>query len=102
MSDVPGIAGAATPDPTGRHERLRQAARDLEGVFVSQLFQAMRATVPRGEGLFEANPIEETYTSMLDEMLGQLAAERMQGGLGEALYRQLSRRLAEHRGSETP
>jgi len=67
-------------------------AHELEGVFLNQLFKAMRASVPQ-DGLIEANPGQELFTSLLDERLASQAAERMKGGLGDALYRQMARRL---------
>jgi Rod binding domain-containing protein len=66
-------------------------SRALEGVFLAQLFQALRATVPES-GLGTA-PGTDVFTAMLDERLAELAAQRLRGGMGDALYRQLSRRL---------
>jgi peptidoglycan hydrolase FlgJ len=92
MSAVRGPAGlTAAPRPDERAQ-LRRMAHELEGVFLNQLFQAMRASVPQG-GLVEAAPGQDLFTSMLDERLSSQAAERMKGGLGEALYRQMARRL---------
>ena len=39
---------APTPQADAKDAQLRQAARDLEGVFVAELFKAMRQTVPEG------------------------------------------------------
>jgi Rod binding domain-containing protein len=64
----------------------------LEGVFLSQLFKAMRDTVPAGES-GPGSEGRELFTTMLDDTLAEQAAQRMTHGLGEALYRQLSRRL---------
>ncbi|MEX2584024.1 MAG: rod-binding protein [Gemmatimonadota bacterium] len=76
----------AQPDP--RDAKLRQAAKDLEGVFVAELFKAMRATVPEG-GVVDGGMGEEIFTGMMDQHLAPLTAEGWQGGIGEALYRQL-------------
>jgi flagellar protein FlgJ len=76
--------------PATPHEKLRQLSKDLEGVFLGQLFQAMRQTVPQGE---DADPGRETFTAMLDDTLAREAAQGMRGGVSEALYRQLSRHL---------
>jgi Rod binding domain-containing protein len=80
--------GPAVPDP---RVRLRELSHALEGVFLAQMFQAMRAAVPQGEA--ETAPGQDIFTALLDERLAALAAERLRGGMGEALYRQLSRRL---------
>ncbi len=88
----PRPVGGPTPPPGPDHAKLRKAAQNLEAVFLNQLFQAMRSTVPTG-GVVEASPGEAMFTAMLDERLSQVAAQRMDRGLGEALYRQLSRHL---------
>ncbi|HEX6631118.1 MAG TPA: rod-binding protein [Gemmatimonadaceae bacterium] len=82
--------GKAAPPPSSDAERLRQTARDLEGVFVEQLFKAMRETVPQGGGVIDGGSGEEMFTGMLDQHLSAEAPTRwQQHGLAEALYRQL-------------
>ncbi len=88
--------GAIPPDPTtplaGDQAKLRALSQEFEGLFLKQMLDAMRKSVPQG-GLLESSLAEETFTSMLDERLASEAARRSQGGLGDALYRQLARRL---------
>lgn len=95
LAPDPGRAGAAAAaaaqraaDRATEHARLRQASRDLEGVFVEQLFKAMRETVPEG-GLLDGGTGEEMFTTLLDQRLSALTPERWEGGLGNAVYRQL-------------
>lgn len=88
-----GPAASASPAvPAGPEARLRKAAHDLEGVFVNELFKAMRQAVPEG-GLLESDPGRDLFTGLLDERLAEVYAEGNHRGLGESLYRQLSRRL---------
>jgi peptidoglycan hydrolase FlgJ len=101
MSAVRGPAGLAAAPRPDAHAQLRRMAHELEGVFLNQLFQAMRASVPR-DGIIEAAPGQELFTSLLDERLASQAAERMKGGIGEALYRQLARRLPPEETPTTP
>jgi flagellar protein FlgJ len=75
-------------------ERLRSAAKALEGVFLSYMFKAMRATVPEG-GLFEHSQGEEMFTAMLDERLAEITTATSNGGLGDQLYEQLRQRLVQ-------
>ncbi len=92
---IDGIRRTPAPsDPAGERSRLRQAAHDLEAVFVNELFKAMRATVPQ-DGLLAQDPGQELFTGMLDQRLAEAYGARARGGIGEALYRQLSRRLAD-------
>ena len=79
------ITGA---DPT-EGARLRTAAQQLEGVFVEQLFKAMRDTIPEG-GLVDGGNGEEMFSGMLDQHLSDATAAGWSGGIGDALYRQLS------------
>ncbi len=88
-----GVPAAAAGARSAAHapseaERLRGVARDLEGVFVEQLFKAMRETVPEG-GMLDGGSGEEMFTGLLDQRLAGEVPSRWEHGLAEALYRQL-------------
>ena len=91
--------GASIPRPLGRGRAadelaLRQSAEALEGVFVQQLFQAMRASVPT-DGLLERGAGEDMFGSMLDEHVAEEVA-RQGGGpndLSTAIFESLRKRL---------
>ena len=76
------------PSPGDPDLKLRQAAKQLEGVFVEHLFAAMRATVPNG-GLVDGGSGEDIFTSMLDRHVADQLAADWDRGLGAAVYRQL-------------
>jgi flagellar protein FlgJ len=105
MSAVRGPATLGAAPPRDARAQIRKMAHELEGVFLNQLFQAMRASVPQG-GFIEAAPGQELFTSLLDERLAGQAAGRTQGSIGEALYRQMVRRLppeeADSKAEATP
>jgi flagellar protein FlgJ len=85
---IPPTSNAATP-PADREAGLRRTALQLEGLFVTQLYQAMRATVP-DDGLTGGGSGEAMFTGMLDEHLAAETPGRWRGhGLAEALVRQL-------------
>ena len=88
----PNTGQARAAAETAQQAKLHKAARDLEGVFVNEVFKAMRATVPEA-GLIPSNAGQEMFTSMMDERLAETYAERSGKGIGDALYRQLSRGL---------
>ena len=103
---TPSVQNPAVPNLSpapARNERaeIRKLSHQLEGVFLNQLFQAMRETVPKG-GVLEQSPGEEIFTSMMDQNLAARAADRMEHGLGEALYHQLARRLPDDSGATKP
>ena len=88
VADAAAAAAQRAADRATEHARLRRAAKDLEGVFVEQLFKAMRETVPEG-GMVGGGNGEEMFTTLLDQRLSALTPERWEGGLGSAVYRQL-------------
>ncbi len=67
--------------------RLQQTASRLEGVFVEQLFKAMRETVPQ-DGAADGGG-EEIFTSLFDQELAGRAPAQWQSGLGRAIVRAL-------------
>jgi len=86
MKPISGIAGAGTATETRDHDRLKAAMRQLEAVFVQQLFKAMRETVP-DEGASGGG--EEIFTGMLDEKLAESVPAAWSGsGLESAMMRQ--------------
>lgn len=85
---IESVVGAADVSPTERHDKLRDATEQMEGVFVSYLMKALRSTVPNG-GNPDA-PGADLYGSLLDEHMAQVIANDTNGGIAEALYRQLS------------
>jgi flagellar protein FlgJ len=97
-SGAPSRAIGASPPPRDDHAALKKLAQDLEGLFVNQLFQAMRASVPSTGISGQTDPGQELFTSMFDQSMAQETARHMNRGLSDALYHQLVRRLGE--GSE--
>jgi peptidoglycan hydrolase FlgJ len=78
----------------GEELALRQSAEALEGLFVQQLFQAMRASVPT-DGLLERGAGEDLFGSMLDQTIATDVAQRDQGArdLSVSLFAALRDRL---------
>jgi len=90
---VSSVETKPAAEPTPEQKKLRKAASDLEGLFVSQMFKAMRATVPTDEGIVSGGSGEEIFTGLMDEHLAAETPSHWGGGISEALYRQLSRGL---------
>jgi flagellar protein FlgJ len=90
---IDGISVRSAPPvkpPAGEKETaLRKTARDLEGLFVQQLFKSMRETVPEGEGIVSGGAGEDIFTGLLDQHLAAETPKQWQSGIAEALYRQL-------------
>lgn len=90
---APRIGGALAPSLEQQHAQLRRAAHQLEGVFMTQLFQAMRGSESASPEV-SGGTAGEMLRGLLDEKIAEEAALRNVHGIGEALYRQLSRHLA--------
>lgn len=69
-------------------ESVREAAAELEGVFMQELMKVMRRTVPKS-GLTGGGFGAETYLGMLDEALTREAAAGGGLGLADAIAEQL-------------
>ncbi|MEK7317392.1 MAG: rod-binding protein [Candidatus Eisenbacteria bacterium] len=74
------------------HDRLRSLARELEGVFLNQLFQAMRSSASATTDQ-TTSTADEMFHSLFDQAMASAAAQRLQGGVAEVLYRQMAARL---------
>lgn len=83
---------ARSADASRQDEKLRQACRDFEALFIYNLFKEMRQGVPKS-GFFPSSPGKETFEMMFDQKVAQDLAGRGEGiGLQKILYEQLRRR----------
>ncbi len=89
-TQVDRLRGDLTPSPTGQ-KKLRKACTDFEAVFISKLWEQMRATVPKGGIL--SSPQQDMYRSMFDRDFAEKLANDGGIGLGDMLYGQLKDRL---------
>ena len=89
MTRIQGPASStATPALNADEQRLRAVTKQLEGVFVQQLFKAMRETVPK-DGFTDGGAGEDIFTGLMDEKMATHVPEHWDRGIGESLYRQL-------------
>jgi peptidoglycan hydrolase FlgJ len=71
-----------------RKAKLEQACQDFESLFIHQMLEQMRKTVPQG-GMFSGGKAEALYTSMLDGEVAKSVSHHRGMGLASVLYRQL-------------
>ncbi len=72
--------------------RLEKACADFEGLFLNMMLQTMRKTIPEG-GVFGKSHQSDMYDALfLQEVSTKLAKERGLG-IGDALYRQVRRKI---------
>ena len=88
---VPPQAGLKPLTPAGSPDntRLKKAVREFEALFVTQMLQEMRKTVPEDGLLQGGSGPNKMYHDMLDEQLGYALSQGRGMGLAQALYRQL-------------
>lgn len=79
-----------TPGPSPK-QKLRKACTDFEAVFISKMWEKMRATLPK-DGLLHS-PQEEMYRSMFDREFTEKMAADGGIGLGDMLYNQLKDKI---------
>jgi peptidoglycan hydrolase FlgJ len=88
MGEAVNKAAAVKKAPK-EDEALRKAVAGFEAMFVNQMFQAMRRSVPESK-LFGSGSGEKTFREMLDMEWSNQIAEAGGFGIGEMLYRQIT------------
>ena len=73
---------------TGHDDKLKQACRDFEAIFVKQMLDAMRKTVPQGT-LMNGGQGEEVFEDMLYEKYAEEMTKTARLGIADLLYSQL-------------
>lgn len=68
---------------------MEKVARDFESVFVNKLFESMRKTVPKS-GLLDSSAMD-MYQSLMDQEMAKQMSERKGMGIGEMVYKDLSK-----------
>jgi len=84
----------AAGELSAEQEKLLQACRDFEALFIKQMLDAMRNTVEK-TGLVDGGMAEEIFEDMLYDEYAKKMARTAGFGLAETLYRELSPRLAQ-------
>lgn len=73
--------------------KLKKACQDFEAVFTTYMLKTMRSTVPQDNSGAFGNQ-REIYDSMFDQTLStKISQSRKPLGIGDALYRELSKRV---------
>jgi flagellar protein FlgJ len=80
VSQTGRVGVTSTPD----ERRLADVVRQLEGVFVEQLFKAMRETVPT-DGLVSGGAGEEMFNGLMDQHLAAEVPTQWPSTLSDAL-----------------
>jgi flagellar protein FlgJ len=68
---------------------LKESSREMETMFVMEMYKAMRKAVPEG-GLFEKSNATEIFQGMLDLELAKETTKGEGVGLATAMYEQMA------------
>ncbi|MGA0163684.1 MAG: rod-binding protein [Bdellovibrionota bacterium] len=81
--------------------QLRKAAKEFESLFMNMVVQKMRESVP-DSGLFDESGSQKVkfFEAMLDEEYSKISASKSNGGIGDLIYKQLSRQMAKSGGAQ--
>ncbi len=90
------MGGTDKKDP----KRLKQACQDFEAVFMNNMWQKMRATVPKAGYLHSR--YEDQYVSMFDHEMSKKFASAGGIGLADMMFSQLSEKLAQKSQTTAP
>ena len=94
-SGGPGMESGGQASRPIDEEKLRKACTDFELIFLNQILQAMRQTVPHG-GFLKEGPEKDIFQSLFDQELSRSLAQRKGMGLGEMMFRQMKGREKAH------
>ncbi|MFN8571744.1 MAG: rod-binding protein [Gemmatimonadaceae bacterium] len=101
MTSIGRIGTRDANMPTHDEAGLRHVGRQLEGVFVQQIFKAMRETVSH-DGAIDGGAGEDMFTSMMDEHIAEAVPNQWNHGIGESLVRQLRAALTPPTSTSEP
>ncbi len=90
--DINSTNKIGVPNPASdirtENQKLREACSDFEALFLDQMFQSMRKTLP-GDGIFGKSHQKEIYESLYYQEMSKKIARGEGMGIGEALYKKL-------------
>jgi flagellar protein FlgJ len=84
---------ALTPPAPAQSTQLKDAARQFEAIFVRQMLSAARSAKLGGENELFGGQAMDTFNSMQDERLAQIAADSGAFGLAKSIETQLAAQL---------
>ncbi len=75
----------------GHDRNLKETCKDFESIFIKQMIKGMRRTVIKS-GLFEESNQKDIYQDMFDQQVAREIARGKGIGLGDKLYKSLSKK----------
>jgi flagellar protein FlgJ len=85
---------ALQPQAPFSKDKLSEAAKKFEAIFVRQMLAEARKARPAGEDSLFGGQAMDTFNQMQDERMADIAAERGSFGIAKALEVQLAAQVA--------
>jgi len=85
---IPSANPMAPPSPADRDEKLWQASVKFESVFMQQMMESMRKSVPES-GFMPHGFAEKSYQSMMDQAIADVGGQQGSLGIAASIYHQL-------------
>ncbi len=85
---IPTSSPMAPPPPGQRDEKLWRASVKFEALFLQQMMESMRKSVPES-GFMPHGFAEKSYQSMMDQAIADAGGAQGSLGIAAAIYRQL-------------
>jgi flagellar protein FlgJ len=89
MKDIQNKVGSINKD-----SKLYKASEDFEALFIKQMLNVMRKTVPK-DGLLEGGFAEDIFEDMLYDEYAKKMAETANFGIAKTIYDQYSKYVQE-------
>jgi flagellar protein FlgJ len=87
-------ASIAKPAEIDRHSKLFSVCKDFESLFIKQMLDVMRKSVPK-DGILEGGFAEDIFDDMLYDEYSKKMADTAKFGIAETIYNQYSRYVKE-------
>lgn len=84
-----------SPEGATPREQLKGLSQKFESLLLSQVFSAMRDTVPKNEGVVDTGFAGNMYQDLFDRQVAAMGTDGGGMGLGKALYAYLEQGMAE-------
>ncbi len=78
-------------DESGKQNAVQKTSQEFEALFIQQMFQSMRQSIPEG-GLLKKDNATRIYEEMLDAERARVMARQQSLGIADAIERQLQRK----------
>lgn len=82
-------AAEELPSTAREDQKLKEACKEFESLFLNQLLTSMRKTIPKSDLFGENQQEKEMYDNMMDQEMAKAWASSDGVGIANVLYQQM-------------